>query len=230
MLKFKVGDKVKKINHKLHMGCWLDYSRTDYFKITRISENNNYHFDAYTSSNIKLGSCYGCVNNDNCYLYCRADDTANAPRFKVGDRVVYRNYQNDGDCYGTVLEITDKFVHANDWSIGICSGGLQMDELELVEHADNPEISIEFDTGYHLHDVSLTNNDKIMSIISKVLFSFKNEPEKTFIKAGIIHDDGSPTQEGISLVIMHLLKTESFSSIFKHDVADIIVAENEKKA
>lgn len=60
-------------------------------------------------------------------------------RFKVGDRVVERNYLGDGvDCFGTVLSVSDDgtTVYAEDWTAGVKSGSLCIDYLELVVAAD----------------------------------------------------------------------------------------------
>lgn len=68
----------------------------------------------------------------------------------------------------------------------------------------------------------------IMSIISKARMLFKLEPEKTFIKAGIMDQNGNLTDDGKTLFIEFLLN--KYGPEFKTEVADKIVAEDENRA
>lgn len=56
------------------------------------------------------------------------------PKFKVGDRVVYRNYPSfgSGDCYGTVSDVTEDGtkVWSDNWTIGSSSGYISCADLE----------------------------------------------------------------------------------------------------
>lgn len=59
--------------------------------------------------------------------------------FKVGDRVVCRNYMGSGkDCYGTVTQVDGARVYSDDWSIGRHDGFLDSSYLELAEAAPAP--------------------------------------------------------------------------------------------
>lgn len=68
---------------------------------------------------------------------------------------------------------------------------------------------------------------KNMNIIEKAVIAFKSEPEKSFIKAGIIDSSGMPTTDGIKLVVGFLLKDKDFAPKFKTDMVDAILAEVE---
>lgn len=132
-------------------------------------------------------------------------------QYKVGDRVErFQGDENDG------MHINDRGVIIN------MDGGytdIKVDNTNIISKGNAPE-------NVRLIETNNTNN---MSIISKTLLAFKSEPEKTFIKAGILNNDGSPTADGISLVVMQLLKDEAFASKFSSEIAQPIVAENEKK-
>jgi len=58
---------------------------------------------------------------------------ADAPRIKVGDRVVFRNYKFGRDCCGTVSRINGQCVWAENWSVGSRKGFLMMEDLEVIE-------------------------------------------------------------------------------------------------
>ena len=54
-------------------------------------------------------------------------------QFKIGDRVVAKNYNEEGEnCFGTVLEIRDANVYAENWTVGSQKGTLPANLLELV--------------------------------------------------------------------------------------------------
>ncbi len=62
-----------------------------------------------------------------------------------------------------------------------------------------------------------------MTLIEKAKLAFKGEPEKTFIKAGILNADESFTTEGKALFNEFLLK--KFGTEFKTAVVDPILAD-----
>lgn len=56
--------------------------------------------------------------------------------FKVGDRVVIRNYEYCGekkDCYGIVSDVYGDEITCEDWSFGGKYGWVFTNELELVD-------------------------------------------------------------------------------------------------
>src|SRR4051812_1565225 len=72
-----------------------------------------------------------------------------------------------------------------------------------------------------LVDKTNTNN-KTMSIINKAKLAFKGEPEKSFIKAGVIDSSENLTAEGQTVFLNWLLKKHGLD--FKKEVIDPIMA------
>lgn len=66
-----------------------------------------------------------------------------------------------------------------------------------------------------------------MNLAEKFALVFKGEPEKSFIKAGIMNSDESLTSDGQSLFLSYLLKKNEDD--FKTIVVDPILAESDKK-
>lgn len=64
---------------------------------------------------------------------------------------------------------------------------------------------------------------KTMTLKDKFALAFKGEPEKTFIKAGVMGIDGTLTAEGRELWTTWLVK--KFGDDFKKEVVDPILAE-----
>ncbi len=65
-----------------------------------------------------------------------------------------------------------------------------------------------------------------MTLKEKFALAFKSEPEKSFIKAGIMNSDESLTSEGRELWTAWLVR--KFGAEFKTDVVDPILAEDAK--
>lgn len=91
-------------------------------------------------------------------------------------------------------------------------------------------ISLRDDKKYFKHDYSTTwitpseikliksNN---MNLTEKFALAFKAEPEKTFIKAGVMKADGTLTTDGSAIFMGFLLK--KYGADFKKEVVDEIV-------
>lgn len=73
-----------------------------------------------------------CIGEDEWDIVTAVTTAEPKPKFKVGDRVVFRKYMNGEDCFGTAIEVRDGVVFANDWSVGSADGALSEDRLELV--------------------------------------------------------------------------------------------------
>lgn len=67
------------------------------------------------------------------------------------------------------------------------------------------------------------NNTTNMSIISKFKMLTKGEPEKSYIKSGIMDQDEVPTDDGMKIAMAYLLKDKEFSAKFKADVVDPLI-------
>ncbi len=65
-----------------------------------------------------------------------------------------------------------------------------------------------------------------MNLIEKAKLAFKGEPEKSFIKAGVMDSNENLTNEGQSLFLTYLLKKNGED--FKTTVIDPILAEDAK--
>lgn len=66
-----------------------------------------------------------------------------------------------------------------------------------------------------------------MNLVEKFALAFKTEPEKSFIKAGIMNPDSSMTDDGKELFMTYLLKKNGGD--FKTTVVDPILAEDAKQ-
>ena len=74
---------------------------------------------------------------------------------------------------------------------------------------------------------STNKNNSMQTLQEKFKIAFKGEPEKSFIKAGVMNTDESLTSDGQALFLAWLLKTNG--DAFKKDVIDPILAEDEKQ-
>ncbi len=70
---------------------------------------------------------------------------------------------------------------------------------------------------------------KNMSLIDKASLFFKGEPEKSFIKAGVLDSSEMPTADGIKLFVAWSLKQKDVGNLFKTDVIDPILADDKKE-
>lgn len=76
------------------------------------------------------------------------------------------------------------------------------------------------------HELELVKKyKKVMTPIEKFALAFKSEPEKTFIKAGIMDTKGNLTSDGREIWTQWLVK--KFGDDFKTEVVDKIMAEKD---
>ena len=159
--------------------------------------------------------------------------------FKVGDRVrcissPVSDYSHIG-LYLTVSAITDygNIRTIKEWSDK--GWAYSSDWFELVEETSNNYIGTLGDTGVYVTD-NYKRGDIIQvpakkTIMSNLITTFKNitrtEPNKTFVKAGVMNEDITLTSEGKELFIQFMF--DKHAAEFKTDVVDKIIAEQEKK-
>jgi len=126
-------------------------------------------------------------------------------RFKVGDKVRCKWNDNGSSNYvgstGTVTSVNHSHTYPYDTTIGPFA--FRDAELELIS-ADNPI--------------------KSMGLIEKAKLAFKSEPEKSFIKVGVMDSNENLTTEGKELLMHFLL--EKNKDAFKTEVVDPILAED----
>lgn len=72
-----------------------------------------------------------------------------------------------------------------------------------------------------------STSSKIMSLIEKAKLTFKKEPERSFIKVGVMDASENLTSEGKDLLLAFLL--EKNKDDFKKEVVDPILADIEKE-
>lgn len=142
-------------------------------------------------------------------------------KFKVGDRIKYTSNRHSdhesnplwGGCCGYVIgsiyEITALVtcpIKVN-WDNNLSNSYYETD-LELVEEKPTKK-----------------------TIMSNLITTFKNitrtEPNKTFVKAGVMNEDLTLTSEGTELFIQFMF--DKHATEFKTEVVDAILAEQEKK-
>lgn len=132
--------------------------------------------------------------------------------FKNGDRVERLNGKNGPfavDMTGTVVAIN------SDGSVDV-----QVDHLggRIVNGNDSTNLKL-------IKSNNVTNN---MNLIEKAKLAFKSEPEKSFIKAGVMDSNENLTFDGKELFLTYLLQKNKDD--FKTTVIDPILAEDEAKA
>lgn len=71
-----------------------------------------------------------------------------------------------------------------------------------------------------------STNPKNMNVIEKFALAMKGEPEKSFIKAGIMNTNETLTDDGTKVFMAYLLKKHKDD--FKKEVVDPILAEESK--
>lgn len=75
--------------------------------------------------------------------------------------------------------------------------------------------------------VESSNNKSIMSSLKeKMALVFKGEPEKSFIKAGVMNSDETLTSDGQAVFLAWLLKKNG--DVFKTEVIDPILADDKE--
>lgn len=140
-------------------------------------------------------------------------------KFKVGDRVNVRRGRDNQTGYCPYLDnyLNCKVVEINSTSYTVYSGD---DNYNYIGLFNDSELEL---VG------TLTNKTKI--IMTNLITTFKNitrtEPNKTFVKAGVMNEDLSLTSEGKELFIQFMF--DKHATEFKTEVVDAILAEQEKK-
>ena len=76
-------------------------------------------------------------------------------------------------------------------------------------------------------EVTKTNNTIIMSILKKFKELTRSEPEKSFVKVGVMNDNLDLTDEGTKLFIAFLF--EQNKDKFKSEVVDKLLEESKEK-
>lgn len=135
-------------------------------------------------------------------------------KFKKGDRVKCINPKNGTTDHGSGWVLGKEFITLEPTPNEICwpedgSSGVYFDSLELV-----------------------TNNNKKttnMTLLSQIKALTRSEPEKTFVKAGVMNEDLTLTTEGKDLFLDFML--EANKDAFKAQIVDKIIEaqEAEKK-
>lgn len=126
-------------------------------------------------------------------------------KFRKGDRVQRINDDNGvfkKGMYGTVINPSGVDVKV-DGTNGYVESGNDQDNLILINQ-------------------SAPN----MNLKEKFAIAFKGEPEKSFIKAGVMNVDESLTEDGQALFLAYLLQKEG--NAFKTEIVDPILAEQDK--
>lgn len=121
--------------------------------------------------------------------------------YKIGDKVK----KVSGDCCSAV---TGGIYTVQEYGTGV---GIGSNKADLCSCESTWEL--------------VTNNNQ-MNLKQKFALAFKGEPEKSFIKAGVMNADESLTEDGQELVLRYVLT--KFKDDFKKDVIDPILAEQDK--
>lgn len=126
--------------------------------------------------------------------------------FKVGDWVYgkpgHYDYQHRGSL-GNVIEITTTGWFRVKWKDG---------------YVDN----------YQAHDLIIADKKSttMSTLKDRVAVMFKGEPEKSFIKAGVMNTDETLTTDGETIFKQFLFK--KFAADFKKEVVDPLLAEDKE--
>lgn len=150
-------------------------------------------------------------------------------KFKVGDRVI--GNKEASEWYSITVEGwigTVESVREDDFQAGGYT--LRYKHFDLVERP----LTLRTGSAELLDNETFTVGNfttKKTNIMTNLITTFKNitrsEPNKTFVKAGVMHEDLSLTSEGQQLFIQYLF--DKHATEFKKDVVDAILAEQEKK-
>lgn len=126
--------------------------------------------------------------------------------YEIGDRILCNGY----DGYigkGTICEIRGPndvvFIRddsGNRWSCG--------------------------NAGVYIRKIQKPNKSIMSSLKEKMALVFKGEPQKSFIKAGVMNVDETLTADGQQIFLAWLVKKNG--DAFKTEVVDPILAEEEK--
>lgn len=130
-------------------------------------------------------------------------------KFKIGDRVVLHK-PND-------VSESPHWTPEMEWFDGV--------EIIIKCISDGGRI-IHEGYAFNVHWAILSNSKQstIMNIIQKAKLAITPEPEKSFIKAGIMNTDGTLTSDGQTVLLGYLL--EQNKAAFKTDVVDALLADD----
>lgn len=143
-------------------------------------------------------------------------------KFNVGDNIIITH---DKDCdYGNGFSgISGAIIHGAN---PICP-----QKGEVININEGCKImQLSFKESALVKDgeqINKTNNNIYMSIVSKFKNLVRSEPEKTFIKCGIMNESLDLTTEGKELFINFLFEKNKVD--FKTEVADKLVADSVDK-
>ena len=143
------------------------------------------------------------------------------PKLKVGDRFVYTQ------------EMCDKWRNYKDGIFGIMERFIGDTQLIInIETARNEPVYRTDNVGNMpicCVDPYLPNSltpFSMSSLLEKAAIAFKNEPEKSFRKAGITDGDDLLTEDGVKLFLSFLLR--KYGAEFKKEVVDPLLVEEKK--
>ncbi|MAZ17931.1 MAG: hypothetical protein CL535_16575 [Ahrensia sp.] len=128
--KFKAGDRIEYTDsdYAFVVDHWNQYWRE--------SEGNLEEIYAVSFSGNLIGISNRPGGSGPYYdaeSFRKARESAMTPKFKVGDRVVSRDYMFGEDCYGTVDVVDGNgYIYATDWTVGCPSGHIHSGDLELA--------------------------------------------------------------------------------------------------
>lgn len=144
-------------------------------------------------------------------------------KFKVGDKIKYKSdhilgrpSQDKGKLNEyTILAVDEKgrgYIYRQDNPDGI--SGTDYKDFTWQVELDNVDI---------ISSKTIYNN---MNILEKFALMTKAEPEKSFIKAGIMEVSGALTEDGANIFTMYLLN--KFGADFKKEVVDGLIADEKE--
>lgn len=145
-------------------------------------------------------------------------------KFKVGDKIKYKesnlnerpsNDSTEGINEYKILAV-DEYGNGYIYKKGNPRGISGSDHKDFTWSVDIKSVEI--------INSKITNN---MNLLEKFALMSKGEPEKSFIKAGVMEMNGKLTEDGKQLFFMFLLK--KFGAEFKTEVVDGILAYSEEK-
>ncbi len=155
-------------------------------------------------------------------------------KFKVGDRVKFIEDSRGQDYtygnYGLKKDEVYKLDYTRSWVIVTTTGNdvyfaessLEYN-LELVEEIKPITIN-SFICGVA---ENYKNNKTKMTLINTFKKLTRSEPEKTFVKAGVLNEELTLTEDGKELFLNYMFEKNKVE--FKKEVVDAIIAEQEKK-
>lgn len=129
-------------------------------------------------------------------------------QYKEGDRVILSDIARRRYSIGGTPIVGTVQCDCSPWSVAWDSG----------TKSNHPENEL----------TPVSNKKTNMGLIDKMALVFKGEPEKSFIKAGVMNTDETLTKEGEAVFLAYLLKANGAD--FKTKVVDPILADEDAKA